>query len=42
MTVFFLVLGLATLLAYIKIGIDHAPYYGQHYSRPGCSRVSAP
>ncbi|MBK7742652.1 MAG: fumarate reductase cytochrome b subunit [Betaproteobacteria bacterium] len=30
-TVFFLVLGFATLAAYIKIGIEHAPNYGQHY-----------
>jgi fumarate reductase subunit C len=31
LTVFFLVLGLATLAAYMKIGIEHAPYYGQPY-----------
>ena len=31
LTVFFLVLGLATLAAYIKIGIGHAPNYGEHY-----------
>ncbi|HEX7373384.1 MAG TPA: fumarate reductase cytochrome b subunit [Steroidobacteraceae bacterium] len=31
LTVFFLVLGIATLLAYIKIGIGHAPHYGEHY-----------
>ena len=31
LTAFFLVLGIATLLAYIKIGIDHAPFYGEHY-----------
>ena len=30
-TVFFLVLGFATLAAYIKIGIEHAPKYGQRY-----------
>ncbi len=30
-TVFFLVLGFATLAAYIKIGIEHAPNYGQPY-----------
>jgi fumarate reductase subunit C len=30
-TVFFLALGFATLAAYIKIGIEHAPNYGQHY-----------
>jgi fumarate reductase subunit C len=30
-TVFFLVLGLATLAAYMKIGIEHAPLYGQPY-----------
>lgn len=31
LTAFFLVLGVATLAAYIKIGIEHAPQYGQHY-----------
>jgi fumarate reductase subunit C len=31
MTVFLLVLGFATLAAYIKIGIDHAPRYGERY-----------
>jgi fumarate reductase subunit C len=31
LTVFFLVLGLATLAAYIKIGIAHAPNYGEPY-----------
>ncbi len=31
LTVFFLVLGLATLAAYIKIGIEHAPQAGQPY-----------
>jgi fumarate reductase subunit C len=31
LTAFFLVLGLLTLLAYIRIGIDHAPFYGEHY-----------
>jgi fumarate reductase subunit C len=31
LTVFFLVLGLATLAAYIKIGIAHAPNYGERY-----------
>ena len=31
LTVFFLVLGFATLAAYIKIGIQHAPDYGQPY-----------
>jgi fumarate reductase subunit C len=31
LTVFFLVLGFATLAAYIKIGIEHAPNYGQPY-----------
>jgi fumarate reductase subunit C len=31
LTGFFLVLGFATLAAYIKIGIEHAPYYGQPY-----------
>jgi len=32
LTGFFLVLGFATLAAYIKIGIEHAPRYGQPYS----------
>jgi len=31
LTVFFLVLGFATLAAYIRIGIEHAPQYGQPY-----------
>jgi fumarate reductase subunit C len=31
LTVFFLALGFATLAAYIKIGIQHAPSYGQLY-----------
>ncbi len=31
MTVFFLVLGFATLGAYVKIGIDHAQRYGERY-----------
>jgi fumarate reductase subunit C len=30
-TVFFLALGLATLAAYVKIGIEHAPNYGEPY-----------
>jgi fumarate reductase subunit C len=32
LTGFFLVLGFATLAAYIKIGIEHAPRYGQPYA----------
>ncbi len=32
LTVFFLALGLATLAAYIKLGIEHAPNAGQHYT----------
>ncbi len=31
LTAFFLALGLATLAAYIRIGIEHAPHYGEHY-----------
>jgi fumarate reductase subunit C len=31
-TVFFLALGLATLAAYIKIGIEHQDRYGEHYA----------
>ena len=30
-TVFFLLLGLATLAAYMKIGMEHAPNYGERY-----------
>ena len=35
LTVFFLVLGFATLAAYIKIGIEHAPHYGERYVPAG-------
>lgn len=31
LTAFFLLLGLATLAAYMKIGIEHAPFYGEPY-----------
>jgi len=31
LTAFFLALGLATLVAYVRIGIEHAPNYGQPY-----------
>jgi len=31
-TVFLIVLGLATLAAYVKIGIEHAPDYGERYA----------
>ena len=41
LTVFFLVLGLATLAAYIKIGIDHAPRTGELYT-PAWVTPSAP
>jgi fumarate reductase subunit C len=34
LTGFFLILGVATLAAYIKIGIEHAPSYGQPYVPP--------
>jgi len=34
LTAFFLILGLTTLGAYIKLGIAHAPHYGQPYSPP--------
>jgi fumarate reductase subunit C len=39
LTGFFLILGFATLAAYIKIGIDHAPSYGKPYVPPV---ISAP
>jgi fumarate reductase subunit C len=32
LTVFFIGLGLATLAAYIKLGIEHAPHYGERYT----------
>jgi fumarate reductase subunit C len=35
LTAFFLVLGLATLAAYVKIGIEHAPQAGQPYAPAG-------
>lgn len=35
LTVFFLVLGLATLAAYVKIGIEHAPQAGERYVPAG-------
>jgi fumarate reductase subunit C len=41
-TVFFLALGLATLAAYMKIGIAHAPDYGQPYVPSGITAVHAP
>jgi len=31
LTAFFLVLGLASLAAYARIGMQHAPHYGEHY-----------
>jgi len=42
LTAFFLVLGLATLAAYMKIGIEHAPYYGQRYVPSWLQPVSVP
>ena len=41
-TVFFLALGLATLAAYVKIGIEHAPDYGQPYVPAGITAVHTP
>ena len=41
LTVFFLVLGLASLAAYIKIGIEHAPQAGQPYT-PAWAQPAAP
>jgi fumarate reductase subunit C len=34
LTVFFLSLGLASLAAYIKLGVDHAPHAGEPYVSP--------
>ncbi len=31
LTVFFIVLGLLSLAAYVKLGIAHAPNAGEHY-----------
>jgi fumarate reductase subunit C len=42
LTAFFLVLGLATLAAYIKIGIEHAPNYGEHYVPSWVATGAAP
>lgn len=42
LTAFFLALGLATLLAYVKIGIDHAPNYGQPYVPASLTTEAAP
>ncbi len=39
LTAFFLVLGLATLAAYMKIGIEHAPFYGEPYLPAGLSEA---
>jgi fumarate reductase subunit C len=41
LTVFFLVLGLATLAAYVKIGIEHAPHAGEAYT-PAWAQPTAP
>ena len=35
LTAFFIVLGLATLAAYVRIGIEHAPSYGERYVPAG-------
>ncbi|MDP2004774.1 MAG: fumarate reductase cytochrome b subunit [Rubrivivax sp.] len=42
LTVFFLVLGLATLAAYIKIGIEHAPRAGEPYTPAWVQPSGAP
>ena len=41
LTAFFLVLGLATLVAYVKIGIEHAPHAGEPYT-PSWAQPAAP
>ena len=41
LTAFFLVLGLATLVAYVKIGIEHAPHAGEPYT-PSWMQPAAP
>ena len=40
LTAFFLVLGLATLAAYIKIGIEHAPHAGERYVPASLQRAT--
>lgn len=42
LTVFFLVLGLATLTAYVKIGIEHAPRAGEPYTPAWVTPESKP
>ena len=37
-TVFFIALGLATLAAYVKIGIEHRDHYGERYVPSGLTR----
>jgi fumarate reductase subunit C len=41
-TVFFVALGLATLAAYIKIGIEHAPKYGEAYTPAWVQKAGTP
>jgi fumarate reductase subunit C len=41
LTAFFLLLGLATLAAYMKIGIEHAPFYGEPYLPAGLSEAKS-
>ena len=41
LTVFFVVLGLTTLAAFVKIGIEHAPNYGERYT-PAWAQPAAP
>ncbi len=41
LTIFFTVLGLATLAAYMKIGIEHAPHYGERYT-PAWAKPATP
>jgi fumarate reductase subunit C len=41
LTAFFLVLGLATLAAYMKIGIEHAPKAGEAYVPSWVQRAAA-
>ncbi len=42
LTAFFLALGLATLAAYVKIGIEHAPHYGERYLPAHIKEPGAP
>lgn len=41
LTAFFLTLGLAALAAYVRLGIEHAPRYGEPYSPGGATAAAS-